>query len=136
MGSRDAHAIFQDWFTRDTDGDAEFSGVSAKEVIEWAGRQRDIRTANYGRRSFLGEMLSLPSSGMSFREFFYRNYVANPHPFRTTRRVGGDHDRGFSFALNKEMAYRARDSQTATKPNAVPEKRGVRPLRPPLKRST
>jgi hypothetical protein len=133
----DIYKDFEIWFLKDIDGDEEFSGVTAQQVTGWASRQRPIRHVGSDQaRSFLEELLALPSSGASFREFFYRNHVAEPHPFPTARRIGGDHDRGFSPALNAEMAHRAAHADPKVKPNRFLEGQGPGPLRPPLKDKT
>lgn len=99
MIDEDVFRTFETWFLKDVEGDRDFAGATAMDAIQWASQRR-----------CLDKMLSLPSSGMSFREFFYRRENPEPSPFPTVRRIGGDHDRGFSPALNSELRKRKSDS--------------------------
>jgi len=95
MIDEDVLSEFETWFLKDIDGDPDFEGATAMQAIQWATERR-----------CLDNMLLLPSSGMSFREFYYRRENPEPSPFPTVRRIGGDQDRGFSPALNDEMRKR------------------------------
>jgi len=130
----DVFSFFEAWFLDDIAGDEDYQGLTAQQAVDWASRQNVIRTVgSFQPRSCLEALLELPSSGGSFREFVARNAIADPHPFPTQRRVGGDHDRGFSPALNAEMARNKKYADPSTKPNLQPDDVGPGPLRPPLK---
>lgn len=124
MANEADYVAFETWFAKDIEGDEEFGKYTAHQILTWASEQRDIITVDFGRKSYLEALLELPKSRESFRAFYSRTNVALPHPFRTARRVGGDHDRGFSQALNEEMRRRAMASNH----------RGA--LRPPVKGPT
>jgi len=89
---------FESWLAKDIAGDEDFEGVTAERVVEWAWQNR-----------CLDDVLTLSQRGMSLREFISIRFIpsAEGEPFPTSRRVGGDKDRGFSKALNEEMSRRA-----------------------------
>lgn len=127
MVDDDLYRQFRQWFDKDTRDDAEFEGTMADDALSWAARNR-----------CLDAMLTLPQTAMSVREFLAIRHipVSTLPAFRDRRRVGGDDDRGFSLALNEEMAQRAqiRSEGEATRPQAEGEWRDPGPLTPPLKK--
>jgi hypothetical protein len=94
----DVYSEFTDWFKAQRTADPELN-VTAQMVIRAAEEQ--------GQRC-LDELLNLPSGCMSLREWMSVNLHADPNPFRDVRRVGGDHDRGFTSTLNREIRKRRR----------------------------
>src|ERR1700685_456801 len=66
--------------------------------------QMVIRAAESNR--CLDKLLNLPKGTLSLREWTSVNLQASPVEFRDVRRVGGDHDRGFTSTLNRETRKR------------------------------
>jgi hypothetical protein len=138
MMDKDIYIAFKAWFTKEVDGDRDFDGQSADDAIAWANGLGVIRVpgsnGNYVEQLCLDALLCLPSSGMGLREFVTRLQNYEPHPFRTMRRIGGDHDRGFSERANdilgKRMAELSEPKPELPTPQAG---NGAGPLRPPLK---
>ena len=88
---------FEAWYNADTAGDGEYAGQDADQFLAWAES-----------RGWLDKVLALPQSNMSIREWVSINDIPMPvaNPFPDVRRKGGDHDRGFSPALNQEIRKR------------------------------
>lgn len=97
MVDAELFAEFEIWYNADTAGDEEYSGTTAREFLAWADGQ--------GR---LDKVLALRNGRMSIREWVSINFLPMPdaNPFPDVRRKGGDHDRGFSPALNQEIRKR------------------------------
>jgi len=68
--------------------------------------QMVLAAAEQGGQSCLDEALNLPSANVSLREWISTNLDALSVEFRDVRRVGGDHDRGFTSTLNRETRKR------------------------------
>lgn len=97
----DLFKAFDQWYAQDTAGDEEFSEKTGEYWRLWAEGQ-----------GLLDDLLMLPERGMSMREWISIKCkpLASGNPFPDVRRKGGDHDRGFSPALNEEMRKRNRRS--------------------------
>ena len=95
----DVFQEFKEWLAGDISSDPDFDGLTAEKALEWAWNN-----------GCLDDVLSLSQRGISLREFISIRFIpsAEGDPFPTSRRVGGDHDRGFSRALNEEMGRRAK----------------------------
>jgi len=92
---------FEEWFNREDVEDSGFAGETAHNVLDWTEKN-----------GCLNEVLTLSKTGGHFSELDSSLYDGSGSgvdvSFPTVRRVGGDHDRGFSPALNAEMRHRAR----------------------------
>ncbi len=88
---------FEAWYDADTAGDKDFVGRTARQFLAWADS-----------RGWLDKVLALRGGSMSVREWVSIHDTPMPtaNPFPDVRRKGGDHDRGFSPALNQEMRSR------------------------------
>ena len=90
---------FEAWFNREKVGnDSDFAGETAQAILDWAEKN-----------GCLEEVLTWSQTGRSFNESGSIRFAPNSDnsdPFPTVRRVGGDHDRGFSPALNAETGRR------------------------------
>lgn len=91
----DVYKEFEEWYTEDTAGDPDFALTTAQHWLAIADS-----------KGLLDDMLTLKKRGMSMREWVSIKLYAQGNPFPDVRRKGGDHDRGFSPALNKEMRDR------------------------------
>jgi hypothetical protein len=88
---------FEAWYEADTAGDREFAGRTALQFLAWAES-----------KGWLDKVLNLRGGNMSVREWVSIHDTPMPlaNPFPDVRRKGGDHDRGFSPALNQEIRNR------------------------------
>lgn len=88
---------FETWYNADTLGDKDFAGQDARQFLAWAES-----------RGWLDKVLNLRGGSMSVREWVSIHDKPMPlaNPFPDVRRKGGDHDRGFSPALNQEVRNR------------------------------
>ena len=88
---------FKEWFNREDVEDLGFASDTAESVLEWAEKN-----------GCLNEVLTLSKTGGHLSDLDSSLYdVHELGRFPSVRRVGGDHDRGFSPALNREMRHRA-----------------------------
>jgi hypothetical protein len=94
----DVLSEFASWFHEQLADDPEFH-VTLQQVL---------RAAETKSKTCLDELLNLPKNNMSLREWVSTNLEAIPIEFRDVRRVGGDHDRGFTSVLNRETRKRRR----------------------------
>jgi hypothetical protein len=94
MIDEDIFAEFESWYNRDVAGDPEYAGTSARQFL--------ARAEVLGH---LDDVLALRGGNMSLREWVGINIDPMPqaNPFPDVRRKGGDHDRGFSPALNQQV---------------------------------
>jgi hypothetical protein len=96
--SADVLREFQAWFSGQLADDPELHVAAAQVIV--AARAKSQRC--------LDELLNLPAEGeISLREWISTNLDAAAIDFRDVRRVGGDHDRGFTSILNKETRKRS-----------------------------
>jgi hypothetical protein len=88
---------FEAWFNREVEH-SDFAGETAQSVLDWAEKN-----------GFLDEVLTLCKTDghLSQLDSSLTSHSAEFGTFPSVRRVGGDHDRGFSPALNREMRRRA-----------------------------
>ena len=89
---------FEEWFNREDVEGSGFAGETAQSFLDWAEKN-----------GCLNEVLTLSKTGRHLDELdssFYEGGGIDVG-FPSVRRVGGDHDRGFSPALNGEMRHRA-----------------------------
>jgi hypothetical protein len=99
---------FEKWFLKEIKGDRDFSGWTAEHALQWAAQKRQIRmVGTYCDKSVRDELLALPSSGVSFTEFYSTHQIHAPRAFPSDIRKGGGPDRGHSLALHREMRKRA-----------------------------
>jgi|SRR6185437_16768842 hypothetical protein len=91
----DRYKVFEEWYAKDTADDPDFTSQTAQDWLSMA----EVN-------GFLDDMLALQERGMSMREWISIKFKARNISFPDVRRKGGDHDRGFSPALNKEMRDR------------------------------
>ncbi len=96
--SDDVLREFMVWFNAQLAADPELR-VTAEQAIVAAKTQS---------QRCLDELLNLPKGNISLREWMSINLHAVPVEFRDVRRVGGDHDRGFTSTLNRETRKRTR----------------------------
>jgi hypothetical protein len=120
------YRAFEAWFSREVENDPEWAGLTAQQAIAWALRHRLVDV-----------FLMLPTSGKSWREYISINHqpwIGSLQP--EGGRVGGDHDRGFSPALNKEMRRRIETLAEGTEGDRPKPDQGNHrtPVRPPLKK--
>jgi hypothetical protein len=93
----EAFKRFEEWFNREDVEDSGFAGETAQGVLDWAEKN-----------GFLNEVLTLSETGGHLGELDSSLYdQCELGRFPSVRRIGGDHDRGFSPALNGEMRHRA-----------------------------
>jgi hypothetical protein len=127
MVDQDLFTAFEKWFNADVKDDPEWASASAQQVVEWAQQRRIV-----------DEVLMLPASGQAWREYFsvhHQSQIGSLQP--EGGRVGGDHDRGFSPALNGEMRRRLEtlsEGNDGRRPESD-QARHHNPVRPPLKNS-
>lgn len=91
---------FETWFDSEAATDSSyFAGITPQQLIEHAAAVD---------HKCLDDLLNLPRGRTALREWIAINLVQldSGNPFPTMRRKGGDHDRGFSPALNAEMKQR------------------------------
>jgi len=94
--SPDVLQEFQVWFNAQLADDPELHVTAAQVIV--AAKTKSQRC--------LDELLSLPKGEISLREWISTNLDAAAIDFRDVRRVGGDHDRGFTSVLNRETRKR------------------------------
>jgi len=87
---------FMEWFETQLAADPDLH-VTADLLIVAAERK--------GKRC-LDDLLNVPRTNLCLREWISTNLEATEVEFRDVRRVGGDHDRGFTSTLNRETRKR------------------------------
>ena len=97
MVDAETYKEFEAWFNREVE-DSDFSGETAQSVLDWAEKN-----------GFLDEVLTLCKTNGHLNQLdsSLTSLGVELGRFPSVRRVGGDHDRGFSPALNREMRRRA-----------------------------
>lgn len=95
----DVLRAFQVWFNAELAADSELHVTAAQVIV----------AAKAKSQKCLDELLDLSAGNISLREWISANLEAIPVDFRDVRRVGGDHDRGFTATLNRETRKRSRN---------------------------